>query len=59
MGFNLYLCSGLDIDSDGTAYAALSTDTGNELYTIDLGTGAATLLGEIGGGPVHSVALRP
>jgi uncharacterized protein DUF4394 len=59
VGFNLYLCSGLDIDSDGTAYAALSTDTGNELYTIDLGTGAATLLGDIGGGPVHSIALRP
>lgn len=58
-GFNVYLCSGLDIDSDGTAYAALSTDSGNELYTINLATGAATLLGDIGGSPVHSIALRP
>ena len=59
IGFNLYLCSGLDIDSDGTAYAALSTDAGNELYTINLATGVASLLGDIAGSPVHSIALRP
>ena len=58
-GFNVYLCSGLDIDADGTAYAALSTNAGSELYTLDLSTGAATLLGEIGGAPIHSIALRP
>jgi uncharacterized protein DUF4394 len=58
-GFNVYLCSGLDIDTDGTAYAALSTDNGSQLYTIDLTTAAATLLGDIAGSPVHSIALRP
>jgi hypothetical protein len=57
-GFNVYLCSGLDIDSDGTAYAALSTDGGTELYTVDLSCGAATLLGKIGA-TVHSIALAP
>jgi hypothetical protein len=58
-GFNVYLCSGMDIDTDGTAYAAMSTDNGSELYTLDLATGAATLLGEIGGAPIHSIALKP
>lgn len=58
-GFNVYLCSGMDIDTNGTAYAALSTDTGSELYTVDLTTGAATLLGQIGGAPIHSIALKP
>ncbi len=58
-GFNVYLCSGLDIDTDGTAYAALSTDGGSQLYTIDLASAAATLLGDIAGSPVHSIALRP
>ena len=57
--FNVYLCSGLDIDTDGTAYAALSTGEGSQLYTIDLATAAATLLGDIAGSPVHSIALRP
>jgi hypothetical protein len=59
LGFNVYLCSGMDIDTDGTAFAALSTETGSELYTVDLETGAARLLGEIGGAPVHSIAIRP
>jgi Domain of unknown function (DUF4394) len=58
-GLNVYLCSGLDIDTDGTAYAALATDDGNQLYTIDLASAAATLLGDIAGSPVHSIALRP
>ena len=58
-GFNVYLCSGLDIDTDGTAYGALSTDSGSQLYTIDLTSAAATLLGDIAGSPVHSIALRP
>jgi len=55
-GFNVYLRSGFDIDADGTGYASLSTDNGSELYTIDLATGAATLLGNIGPA-VHSLAL--
>jgi hypothetical protein len=57
-GRNVYLCSGLDIDTDGTAYASLSTDNGSELYTVDLTTGAATLLGNIGPA-VHSLAVAP
>jgi hypothetical protein len=57
--FNVYLCSGMDIDTDGTAYAALGTDSGTELYTIDLGSGVPTYLGDIAGSPVHSIALRP
>jgi len=59
LAFNVYLCSGLDIDTDGTAYAAFSTDNGSELYTLDLASGAATLLGTVAGSPVHSIALRP
>jgi hypothetical protein len=57
-GRNVYLCSGLDIATDGTAYASLSTDNGSELYTVDLSTGAATLLGNIGPA-VHSLAVAP
>ena len=57
--FNVYICSGMDIDTDGKAYAALATDNGSELYTINLQSGATTLLGLIAGSPVHSIALRP
>ena len=57
-GFNVYLCSGFDIDTDGTAYATLSTDAGSEVYTIDLATGATTLLGQLPGA-VHSIAVAP
>jgi hypothetical protein len=57
--FNVYLCSGMDVDSDGTAYAALGTDGGSQLFTIDLGSGEPTYLGDISGSPVHSIAVRP
>lgn len=57
--FNVYICSGMDVDTDGTAYASLATDAGQELYTINLQTGAASFLGGIAGSPVHSIALRP
>ena len=57
--FNVYLCSGLDTGPDGVAYAALSTDAGSELYTVDLLTGDVSLVGGIGGSPVHSIAVRP
>ena len=59
LGFNVYICSGLDVDTDGTAYAALATDSGSELYTIDLEHGNSSYLGDITGSPVHSIALRP
>ena len=57
--FNVYICSGLDVDADGTGYAALATDGGSELYTIDLSTGTTGFLGGIAGSPVHSLAVRP
>lgn len=57
--FNVYICSGIDIDTDGTAYAALATDNGSELYTIDILTGETDYQGWIAGSPVHSIALRP
>lgn len=57
--FNVYICSGLDIDTDGTAYASLATDNGSELYTINLQNGSTAFLGGIAGSPVHSIALRP
>ena len=57
--YNVYLCSGMDVDSDGTAYAALGTDSGSQLFTIDLRSGVPTYLGDIAGSPVHSIAVRP
>ena len=49
---------GFDISGSGVAFASLTTrigplDVSSDLYTIDLGTGAATLVGAIGqsGGP--------
>ena len=57
--FNVYLCSGMDIDSDGTAYAALGTDSGSELYTVDLVSGTSHVPRRHRGAPVHSIALRP
>jgi hypothetical protein len=57
--FNVYLCSGMDVDSDGTAYAALGTDNGSQLFTIDLTKGTPTYLGDIAGSPVHSITVRP
>ena len=44
---------GFDISSvDGVAYASLEVGGTSSLYTINLGTGAATLVGRIGGGTV-------
>ena len=57
--FNVYICSGMDVASDGTGYASLATDSGSELYQVDLGSGAVEFLGGIGGGSVHSLAVRP
>jgi len=44
---------GFDISSvDGVAYASLEVGGTSSLYTINLGTGATTLVGRIGGGTV-------
>ena len=54
---NVNFLQGLDIGSDGTAYAALGTPGGSQLYTINLATGAASLVGTIGNGtPVVGIA---
>ncbi len=51
----------LDIaGDDGTAYAALTTGAaGSALYTIDLASGQATLLGTIGGEALVGLAVAP
>lgn len=51
--------AGFDVTPDGDAFAALQPAgaSSSSLYTIDTATGAATLLGPIGGGaPVGSIA---
>ena len=54
VGFDIFGC-------DLVGYAALTTpgDTVSKFYRINLATGAATLIGEIGGGaPLTGIALR-
>lgn len=52
LGVDVADVNGFDISTaDGTAFAALTTAAGvNNLYTINLGSGAATLVGAIGTG---------
>lgn len=53
LGTNLDPRLGLDISSaTGTAYATIFTGGKDKLYTIDLATGTATLVGQIGTGNV-------
>ena len=40
-------CAALDVGGDGVMYASMTTSGINNLYTMNLSTGAATLLGEI------------
>jgi subtilisin-like proprotein convertase family protein len=56
LGVNTSGITGFDIASNGTAYAVLDTSLGTggfggagRLYTINLTTGAATLVGQVGG----------
>ncbi len=53
LGVDVLRANGFEIAPDGTAYAALNLDNGSSLvtgiYTINLGTGAATLLGQYNG----------
>ena len=50
---------GFDIDpATGTAFASLTTSTGgNNLYTINLATGAATLIGGFGANTVRDITV--
>lgn len=53
LGTNIGKRAGFDIATDGTAFAALQVRNGqgpSRLATVDLNTGAATLLGRIGDG---------
>ncbi len=49
LGVNVNQLTGFDITADNIAYASFDTgSTGSRLYTINLTTGAATLVGDIG-----------
>ena len=52
---------GLDISgATGIAYASLQTGPNSQLYTVDLDTGAATLVGRIASGDlIRSIAVIP
>jgi hypothetical protein len=65
LGFNTSDLVGFDISGlTGIAYASLTAPAGNfsQLFTIDLATGSATLVGSIGGGVpligLAAIALR-
>ena len=58
LGATATLCAALDIARDGTAYAVLTHTDGSKLFTVDLGTGTATLIGTIDiNTPVQGVAV--
>jgi hypothetical protein len=63
LGFNTSDLAGFDVSgSSGVAYASLTAPAGNssQLFTINLNTGAASLVGTIGGGlPLSSFATVP
>jgi len=52
---------GFDIDVGGNAFASITVDSVNQLYAIDIPTGAATPIGPIGGGNlgVGAIAAAP
>jgi hypothetical protein len=49
--------AGFDIAAGGTAYAALTVGGVTGLYTVNLGSGAATLVGSIGNGATQVTGL--
>lgn len=61
LGVNVAGDIGFDIASDGTAYAALVLQGSTEpsLYTINLTTGAATLVGAINAARLTGLTVRP
>ena len=57
-GFDFGLAAGFDVaPSDGTPYASLVADGATSLYTIDLATGGATKVGDIGDAAVIDIAV--
>ena len=61
LGVDTSTTLGFDISTlDGTAFAALQVAGTSALYTIDLGTGAATPIGAIGAAsPISGLAAQP
>jgi hypothetical protein len=52
LGVNASAVNGFDIGTNGIAFAALTVGSTTNLYTINLQTGAATLVGAVGNGGV-------
>jgi hypothetical protein len=52
LGVDASAVNGFDIGTNGIAYAALTVGGVSNLYTINLQTGAATLIGAIGNGTI-------
>lgn len=62
LGVDFASASGFDLNVDGTAYGAFhdSADGVSRLYRINLGTGAASLVGDIGGAQqLVDIAVTP
>ena len=59
LGVDIKQNHGFEITPDGVAYAILQLEpvTPYNVYSIDLGTGTATLIGELGGGGVTTRGL--
>jgi hypothetical protein len=62
LGVDVLRANGFEIAPDGMAYAALNLDAGSSLttglYRIDLGTGAASYIGEFNG-TLSGLAIQP
>ena len=52
LGFSVGTAVGFDIGQDGIAYLS----SGNSLYNVNLGTGSASLIGNVGGSGLTSIA---
>lgn len=61
LGVDTSAVVGFDIDADGAAFASLTVGGVPGLYTINLSTGAATLIGAIAAGPtsISDIATVP
>jgi hypothetical protein len=59
LGVNATAIGGFDIRANGEAYAALTVEGVNGLYSIDLTTGAATLVGSLDGRFQPGFAIAP
>jgi Domain of unknown function (DUF4394) len=59
-GVTTAVCAALDAAADGVVYASMTTSGVNNLYTMNVSTGAATLLGTIDVVPsIQSIAIAP